>query len=50
VKTEYTGNRVSMTKMFSKDLLAKALHTPLYAHQEYEIKHSSKQRDKGTTI
>jgi hypothetical protein len=49
VKTEYTRNRVLMTKMFSKYLLAKDLHTPLYAHQGYEIEHSSNMRDNGST-
>ena len=38
-----------MTKMFSKALIAKALHTPLYTHQGYAIKHSSNRRDNGTT-
>jgi hypothetical protein len=38
-----------MTKMFSKALLAKDLHTLLYAHQGYEIEHSSNKRYNGTT-
>jgi hypothetical protein len=39
-----------MTKMCSKSLLAKALQTPLYAHQWYKVEYTSNRIDIGTTI
>jgi hypothetical protein len=50
VKIEYTGNRVLNDRIvYPRSLLSKALYTSLYAHQWYEIEHSSNKRDNGTT-